>query len=451
MKRTSLRESLLSLPCSRHQRCGRLVFAAFLSALAFAGRVALASEFRAGATQVDVTPPVGLPMWGYGGRKDIPARKVRDPLYADVVVLSVKNDFGVTRLALVGLHMGRPPARASMSAIYERAREAGVDHVFVVGSHTHHGPCLELERSEPTAGYIRDLVRKIGGGIERAVRDALPARISFATKTLDRNRNRHTKIEPKPVDRDLRIMHVTKADGSATIATVVNYSAHPTSIPAIRLEYSADYVGALKEEVRRELGGVCVFLQGAVGDMSCQRRGAEYDEFGRILAREVVGLARSQPQGRALASIVGSREEFRFTSRVRIEEPLTYLKYCLAFFKDLVDAYVEEYREGVRPQLGVVLLGEEVGVVAASGEFFAAHAIRLRARARLEHLFFLGPANGYHQYFPTIEAVAEGGYGADETVSPVEVGAGETLMNRALVLLYELRRRVREASRQRDG
>jgi hypothetical protein len=34
--------------------------------------------------------------------------------------------------------------------------------------------------------------------------------------------------------------------------------------------------------------------------------------------------------------------------------------------------------------------------------------------------------------------VAEGGYGADNAVSPVEVGAGEQLMNRALIWIYEM-------------
>jgi hypothetical protein len=56
----------------------------------------------------------------------------------------------------------------------------------------------------------------------------------------------------------------------------------------------------------------------------------------------------------------------------------------------------------------------------------------------VKQLFFLGYSNGYHQYFPTIEAVAEGGYGADSQVAPVEVGAGEQLMNTALIWLFEM-------------
>ena len=41
-------------------------------------------------------------------------------------------------------------------------------------------------------------------------------------------------------------------------------------------------------------------------------------------------------------------------------------------------------------------------------------------------------------YFPTIEATSVGGYGADATVSWVPVGAGEEMMNKALINLYTL-------------
>ena len=78
-----------------------------------------------------------------------------------------------------------------------------------------------------------------------------------------------------------------------------------------------------------------------------------------------------------------------------------------------------------------------------SGEFFSNHAIRLKQRARVKRLFFFGYANGYHQYFPTIEAVAEGGYGADAAVSPVAVGAGEQIMDTALLRIYQLLGRIK--------
>jgi hypothetical protein len=270
-----------------------------------------------------------------------------------------------------------------------------------------------------------------------------------ATGICERSRNRHSRIAPKPVDRVMTVLQVDPVEGGTSIATLVNWAAHPTTRPALPIEYSADFPGPLRESVEGRLGGVCVYLQGAVGDVSCDRRGQDTQDFARAVADDVVRLAaEAKPVrfGDGAAFRVRSRE-FRFDRlRIRLDEPLTYWKYVAAFFRALVDAYVEEYKEGVRPGLEVALIGEELGLVAVSGEFFAAHAVRLRERARLPHLLFLGCTNGYHQYFPTIEAVAESGYGADPTVSPVEVGAGERMMDQALIWLYELRGEIEAPS-----
>jgi neutral ceramidase len=112
--------------------------------------------------------------------------------------------------------------------------------------------------------------------------------------------------------------------------------------------------------------------------------------------------------------------------------------YGKAFFPELIPNFIDEYADGVRPRLTVALLNGNIAMIGVSGEFFSNHSIRLKQRARVKQLFFFGYSNGYHQYFPTIEAVAEGGYGADQGVSPVAIGAGEQLMNTALMWLYDM-------------
>src|SRR5262249_44743601 len=101
-----------------------------------------------------------------------------------------------------------------------------------------------------------------------------------------------------------------------------------------------------------------------------------------------------------------------------------------------------EYRDGVRPQLTVALMDDRVGLVGVSGEFFCGHALSLRRRARLEHVLFLGYCNDYQQYFPTIESASEGGYGTAPPVGMAELGAGERVMDRALIYLYQMRGRL---------
>jgi hypothetical protein len=77
-------------------------------------------------------------------------------------------------------------------------------------------------------------------------------------------------------------------------------------------------------------------------------------------------------------------------------------------------------------------------LVGASGEFFSNHSKRLKERSYVPHTLFFGYCDGHSMYFPTIEAASEGGYGADAQVSPAEIGAGEQVMNRALINIYTM-------------
>ena len=103
-----------------------------------------------------------------------------------------------------------------------------------------------------------------------------------------------------------------------------------------------------------------------------------------------------------------------------------------------------EFEYGNCPELNTILLNEEIALVGASGEFFCDHSNRLKERSLLPTTLFFGYCNGHNLYFPTIEAVSLGGYGADSTVAPVEIGAGEEMMNRALINIYTLAKKFQD-------
>lgn len=404
-----------------------------------------APPLLAGAARTNITPTEPVPMWGYGARHDSLSEGTLDPLFADALVLQ----FGNEKLALVGLDLGRAPSESSLQHIRERIRtEAGIRYSLIAGSHTHHGPVLELSdqpgkgrgRFDAAIRYYRELEDNIVAAILEADRQRLPARIATGSMMVNNlNRNRHTRYEPKPVDRELALLRVDDLNGR-TIATVVNFAAHPTMHPASLLKFSADYVGALRSAVSRELGGQTLFFNGAAGDLSTNPGSLKGPEaYGQSLAREVVTLARRlTPTDPGQVSLQVTEERPTFSSRTDLANPVVRRLYENAFFPELIPNFIDEYAGGIRPRLTVALLNGDIAIVGVSGEFFASHAIRLRERARVRQLFFFGYCNGYHQYFPTIEAVAEGGYGADNQVAPAKIGAGEEIMNTALALIYRM-------------
>ncbi|MGH9822087.1 MAG: neutral/alkaline non-lysosomal ceramidase N-terminal domain-containing protein [Blastocatellia bacterium] len=426
-----------------------LVFAFTVPVGLAAAQTTGAAVFKAGTGRRDITPKEGVPMWGYGERHDALSQGTLDPLYAAALVLQI----GDKKLAIVGLDLGRSPAEHSLQSIRQRIKEAGIEYSFIAGSHTHHGPVLELT-DEPGKGqgrfdaslrYYKQMEDGIVGAILDANASLVPARMGTGSIQLEGyNRNRHTKIEPRPSDRELAVMRLDDMTGKP-IAIVVNWAAHPTNIPAMTLKFSADYVGALKAEIEKETAARAIFMEGASGDQSTNLGKMNYIEYGQALAHEAVKVAdaiKTEPVEHP--SLEVKEERFTFKPRIDISNPIVRVQYEKAFFPELIPNFIDEYKDGVRPRLTVALLNGNIALVGVSGEFFSNHAIRLKQRARVKQLFFFGYSNGYHQYFPTIEAVAEGGYGADFRVSPVAIGAGEQMMNQALIWIYEMMGQIKQ-------
>lgn len=404
------------------------------------------AKFLAGAATADVTPKEPVPMWGYGSRHDALSTGVLDPLKAKAIVIQAGDD----KLAIVGLDLGRAPGEETLQRIRQRILDsAGIQHSFIAGSHTHHGPILEfVDRPERGQGkfdaalrYYKQLEDAIVDAILKADQQLAPALIATGAVELDGfNRNRHSKIQPIPVDRTLGIIRLDHAETGKTIAVLANFAAHPTSISDGLREFSSDYIGAMREELETSLGGVAVFMQGASGDMSTNRGPhGDHAQFGRALGKEAVKLAKSlEPKAVEKPSLKVQEDRFTFKPRVDLNNPLVRSMYSAAFFPELVNNFVDEYGDGIRPRLTVAVLNGEIALVGGSGEFFCQHAIRLRERARTDQTFFFGYCNGYHQYFPTIEGAAEGGYGADSQVAVAEVGSGEALLNKALEWIFKM-------------
>jgi neutral ceramidase len=406
-----------------------------------------ARPFKVGFAKQDITPTKATPMWGYGARHAALSTGIRDPLYAKAVVI----DVGTEKLAIVGLDLGRSPTEDMMVRIRESIRAtSGVGLILISGSHTHHGPVIEL-LDEPGKGqgvfddavaYTKDLEGKIIQSINAAAANVREARIGWGTKMVPMNRNRHSKIEPKPLDTELGVIRLDDSEGMP-IAVIVNYAAHPTMLDAADLRFSAEWPGQMMNSVEQQLQTNCVFMQGASGDLSVmtteETRGIE--NFGKALAAHVAEVfgnieakVPEQPQ------LKGIEETFDFTTRMPFSNPLTQAMFSTAFFPELALASMSpELRENtIQPRIATILINQQLALVGGSGEFFCHHAVRLKERSRAAETFFFGYCNGHHMYFPTNEGAAEGGYGADPTVSWVSLGAGEEMMDHALISIYTL-------------
>jgi hypothetical protein len=397
-----------------------------------------ADPMRAGAASAEITPPIGYPMWGYAARHDSPTTGILDPLKARAVVFSAQS----TKLAVVSLDLGRPPVRSSTQSIRDRLKQAGISEVMLVASHTHHGPILELDSwPDAKSPYTRALEDKLVELIRAADRASQPARWGIAAAETTFNRNRQSKRSEPPVDGMLSVIKVESLEGKP-IAHLVHFAAHATMHPAGVFQFSADWPGAMTGLAEKETGVPCLFLQGAAGDLSANpppgvRGPTAFGEAVGRAALEQISKIKCDTQTRPDLSVRG--ETFTFSPRLDVSSPFVHAALSRVFFPDLVAFYEREYKEGVRPQMTVALLDGKLGLVGITGEPFCGHALSLRKRARLDHVLLCGYCNDYQQYFPTIEATAEGGYGTTPPINMAEIGAGERMIDRALITLYRMR------------
>ncbi len=400
--------------------------------------------FRAGYAKRDITPDTPLPLWGYDSsmRPNPLSTGVLDPLFAKTLVLEAAG----RRLAVVGLDLGRAPTRPIVNAVREAARSRhNVDGVLLCASHTHHAPVLEL-RDEPGRGqgvyddavqYVAFLRDTIIDAIGEAASLLQPAQIAAASAACSLNRNRHTQQRDKPADQTLTVVRLDDDTGHP-LAILVNYAGHPTLYPPQKQLISAEYPGVMMAAIEKTMNAPCLFLQGACGDLQIDIDDDAWGqkdfiyETGATLAHDVLRLAENLKTSAPLSVSLGVEEkDFAFESRLDFTNSGIVAGFGKSFFPELAQSAADDYGKCLRPHLTTALLNGSLAFVGVSGEFFCAHALRLREKLSGMHLLFAGYCNGHEMYFPTLEALQEGGYGADLESSWVSAGAGEEMMEAA--------------------
>jgi neutral ceramidase len=457
------------------RRSGRRTLASFRRPLPLIGLCALpllaapparAAAIEAGVARVDLAPPPGLEMMGYLDR--ITAHKVAtgtlDPLYARVLVLQS----GERRIALVTLDLGRTFNEAWLKRLRAAALQgAGVDGVVVNASHTHSGP--NILDAYPAGGpppWEEEAFEKILHAIQRAEQALEPARLGTAYGNAEVGYNRRrvkadgsvtmrwenpAREAGGPVDTTVGVLRIDRRDGSP-LAVLVNYACHPVVLGSDNRQYSADFVGPLAGTVEGAFGGkaLCLFLQGAAGDINPYYAATPLDGgarerrdwTGRTLGAEAARLAQGiETRPSSDSSLQFADDVMRFHWRwdpqalrdglLRTKGPLVLQHHAGVLSESPLPPTLDLH-------VTAVLINRQIALVGMPGEPFVEFQVGWRTRCPVRSSFFLGYTNGYYAYLPTILAASQGGYGAGDSEAYVEVGAGERMLDHALVRTYEM-------------
>jgi neutral ceramidase len=403
-----------------------------------------AAGLRLGSARVDITPPTGFPLEGYEARKQ-GSTGVHDSLYARVVVVKSAE----TSIAFVACDL---VAFVSEPVVKGAREKFGIEHVLVSSSHTHGGPKTTIwdsydvvgpDRSWPTpenswyAATEAKILRAIGEASQKLEPVTLVPTLGFVyigyNRRLvdDEGRVKMLWENPQrrpthPIDPRISLL-IFKDERGDVRAVIVNYACHAVVLGPDNLQISADYPGVMCNYVERQLGtnAICLFVQGASGDINPYDAARPVDKGG-FEAVQTTGLA------------IGEK----VVEAVKKASKAKSVQGKIQVVHDVLE-FAHRWKPGRKVRVGMdtILFASNLAIVTIPGEPFVDFQLDLAAKSEVEYTFLFGytyTGDGqWADYLPTIEAAAEGGYGAGYNTF-IGLGGGEAIVDRAVINLYQM-------------
>jgi hypothetical protein len=225
-------------------------------------------HFLVGAARKNITPEYPAFIGGGGINRQFVG--VNDSLYAKAVVITAgKNSLAIVSLDNIGLlypeviRIRQEVAKRLAGTFFEPA------HIVVTSTHTHSGPDVvgiwgpDHMTSGIDSDYLEWLVQQSASAIEQAWNNRQHGMARYAISEFG-----HSWVynisDSASLDRSLNVLQFSDQEGQS-IATLVNFACHPTILNGFGNLVSADFPGGMYYYLDENLGGINLFLQGAIG------------------------------------------------------------------------------------------------------------------------------------------------------------------------------------------
>lgn len=407
------------------------------------------NSLQVGAVEVDITPPVGVALAGYGARTKN-STGIHDPLKVQALFIqSGANKLLLFTCDLIGIELS---ITAQIRQEIAQELDISPSNILISCSHTHSGPQGFLP-NEPLHLSLKDeeLVkitqRKLLGAAIWAVSKKEPASLFFGDQQLTGIGKNRNNPDEGPQDTQLSVLRFINRHGDP-IAVLFNYGCHPTVMGHDNLLITADFPGAARQGLKAHFPN-CVFMfaNGACGDVSTrftrrEQSFAEVERHGLLLAGGVLEAMMKSEQvevERVGAECVDvqfpqrdlpSPEEIDATL-TRLQKKLDDLKVRSAPHGDIRKVITQ--LEGAHAQLEMANLDLDpsffktqlqflqigpVFMAAIPGEPFSQTVLDIKSACSPVKTFVISHANDSKGYFPDQHTIDQGTYEA--LISPYD-------------------------------
>ena len=268
------------------------------------------SSLRAGVSQREFTPQVGIASGIWGASKKSRSESVHIGLFLTAIA---REGSDKRRSFIVGIDLCVLGCAECADDMLNRiAKGVGVsrDQILFSSSHTHAVPMPCIHRARNAGSELVPDFR------EAIIKNTIDACIDAASKIADVDITWGYGHCDLAVNRDLpcgsaevvafnpeiiaddtvTVGRVSTRDGKI-IATIANYACHPTTLAWENMAISPDYVGMARKLVEAETGAPMLFLQGASGELSPRNQysgdTALADRNGAILGHAIISTLKA--------------------------------------------------------------------------------------------------------------------------------------------------------------
>ncbi|MCC6446328.1 MAG: neutral/alkaline non-lysosomal ceramidase N-terminal domain-containing protein [Armatimonadetes bacterium] len=412
---------------------------------------------QAGYAKIEVTPPAGVELCGYGFYLKRTAKGAHDPLYARAVALEAEGRKALFISADL-LGFSDTMAGAVKSALSE---DPGIEPeaVMLHCTHTHSGPAPLLLRGCGVMDeeYVKALASKLIEAGRTALKGMVPVeRMAYAAPECAGIAYNRTYGESGPVDIAARALFIYRKEGAPL--AVVNYACHPVA-NGVNDRASADYPGQVLDRLA-EKGFEGLFLTGFCGDIdpSGPRSYDAIAAHGQKIADAVLAAEKeAEPVGETISS--GIREIALPLDVPSESARMERLAAAVAAFdKDPTDRYAAynlsasaaavleplkpDFRDSMKTYVQAILV-DKTAFIAFPGEVFTAFGDRLRAEFSGLDIVTVNTANGVIGYIPTADEFDREGYASHLSATLYGVfrfhkGFGERICDEAVRLVRQV-------------
>ena len=389
------------------------------------------SEFKAGYARVNITPPLGIGVYGYYVPRF--AKGVLDELEAEALALKC----GGKDVLLISVDNGGIDTDIVLKycAAIERATGVAKENIFISASHTHTGPLLKTTDmfdadEEPIQEYNKFLCRRLCDVAILAFQDLKPAKMGYivgnapervsyirrykmkdgSTMTCPPIDDANIDFPIGELDKRVNVLRFDREGGDSVV--FVNYGLHADTIGGELL--SADWPGWMRDTIEKALDGTkCMFFAGAEGDVGSTNvhpSGGDMNDTEISFDNEMKSPGMARFVGRALAGTV-----------LQVYDKVHYID---------VDELEILHKE--------VIIPANIALIGIPGEPFTDIGVGIKEEEGWSMIMPCALTNGNEGYFPMQSAYDEGGYEA--RTSPYKAGVAEKLIDGGRELLKELKK-----------